>query len=73
VAVPPTLHVIFILDSYSTVPIGCRCHRPRIMLRLAVSHGLWAVVESASECKQGVDSQSVSRELSIVCVESRIV
>jgi len=30
VAVPPTLHVIFILDSCSTVPIGCHCHRPRI-------------------------------------------
>ena len=30
VAVPSTLHVIFIFDSHSTVPIGCCCHRPRI-------------------------------------------
>ena len=30
VAVPSTLHVIFIFDSHSTVSIGCCCHRPRI-------------------------------------------
>ena len=30
VVVPPTIHVIFILDSHSTTPIGRCCHRPRI-------------------------------------------
>jgi len=50
-----TLHVIFIFDSYSTVSIGCCCHWPRIMLRIAVSRGCcrgWP--RSSSVCVQSV-------------------
>ena len=38
-AVPPTLHVMFIFDRYSTVPIGCFAIGLEYMLRTTVSGG----------------------------------
>ena len=57
VAVPPTLHVIFILTATPLFLLVAIAIGLEYMLRIAVSQGIVAqsaVVESASECKQGV-------------------
>ena len=71
VAVPSTLHVIFIFDSHSTVSIGCCCHSiaahssvARRLSRLAVSFRQSAVVVSR---RQNVSESSRRQSALRVC------
>ena len=72
VAVPPTLHVMFIFDSYSTVTIGCCVIGLEYMLRIAVSRsGCRGCRRSSTVCAES-RCRIVSSQLSLrpVCVES---